>query len=373
MINLSSSVPRIKKQQASKLLDASQRYRDRGWPVFPVAGKKPLGPWKAFQQEPPDQNALLRLFAKENVTGIAVVTGRVSGGLAIRDFDDGNAYQAWARTHPYDAERLPTVKTARGFHLYGRLDEEAFVDFGNGELRGDSGHYTLLPPSIHPSGQPYQWINPLPDGDLPLLPASLTTQATQQPKQLTACFPSAAADAILATLPTAPGQRNRRVFELARRLKGMTGLNTSPEMLKAIVTEWHRRAMPVIRTKELAETWSDFQTAWLNVKCPWGTKVRAAYFAARQAPSIPLDDNTELGVLAAMCRILGENTLDRTFFLSCRTVEELFGVGRMTAWRWLQSLRFYGVIEPVKIGTKKDRRATVWKYLSHGTMRRPCE
>jgi hypothetical protein len=54
---------------------------------------------------------------------------------------------------------------------------------------------------------------------------------------------------------------------------------------------------------------------------------------------------------------------DEPFFLTYRTVGELFGIGRMTAWRWLQALRFYGVIEQVEPGTLKDRQAATWRYV----------
>jgi hypothetical protein len=151
------------------------------------------------------------------------------------------------------------------------------------------------------------------------------------------------------------------VFNLARRLKGLPDLDTSPAALKVIVSAWFRRALPAIRTKDFAETWSDFQTAWLRVKVPHGTAVLSAYEAARRTPGPPIDGNPDLGVLAALCRNLGLAGRG-TFYLSCRTVEELFGVARMTAWRWLQSLHFYGIIEPVKTGTLKGHRATTWRY-----------
>jgi hypothetical protein len=101
---------------------------------------------------------------------------RVRGGLAVRDFDVAGAYSAWAAANPDDAARLPTVQTARGFHVYGRLEEETFDDLGDSELRADSGHYVLLPPSVHPSGHTYTWVHPLPDAPtpLPILPSSLS-------------------------------------------------------------------------------------------------------------------------------------------------------------------------------------------------------
>jgi hypothetical protein len=352
------------------LLSHALDYAGRGWSVIPAIGKKSAGLWKPFQTRPPDKKTLRSLFARKDVTGLAVVLGRVSGGLAVRDFDQADAYLAWADVYPGDAAALPTVKTARGYHVYGRLDEETFANLGDGELRADSKHYVLLPPSIHPEGPVYLWTNPLPGKSvlLPPLPLSLTsymqrkkTQQTQQPKQPIACVPQAAIDAIEATLPNGPGKRNRKVFDLARRLKGIPGLDTSPAMLRAIVTEWHRRALPVITTKEFGETWSDFQIAWLTVKNLHGTSLRAAFEAARRAPSQPIDDNPDLGILAAMCRNLSAGGSQR-FYLSCRTVEELFKVGRMTAWRWLQSFQFYGILEPVEKGSKEGRQATVWLY-----------
>lgn len=345
-------------------------YAATGLSIIPVIGKQPACRWRHYQKERPSPEVVQKLFERRGITGLAVVLGRVSGGLAARDFDDAGAYHTWAAENPADAKRLPTVQTARGFHVYGRLKEEVFIDLGDGELRADSGHYVLLPPSVHPDGPVYSWLNPLPDGRLPLLPRSLTWKAgsggatTHQPRQHIACVPPAAVDAIEATLPSGPGQRNRRVFDLARRLKGIANLDTSPAALKAIVAEWHRLALPVINTKPFGETRSDFQVAWQRVKRPHGTTVRAAFDAARRKPLAPIDDSDGLGVLAALCRNLGATC--GAFYLSCRTVEELFGVPRMTAWRWLQAIQFHGVIEPVSTGTLKDRQASTWAYTGEG-------
>jgi hypothetical protein len=195
----------------------------------------------------------------ERVTGLAVVTGRVSGGLAIRDFDNSNAYRSWAESNPDDARLLPTVKTARGLHRYGSLDEEVFADLGDGGLRADCRHYTVLPPSMHPDGIPYEWQNPLPDLDTPLpwLPSSLTsprrglrdTQQTQQTQpthtHASTEFSQAVHLALASTLPAGPGKRRMRLFDLARKLKAIIP-SASPAELRAIVREWHRLALPFV-------------------------------------------------------------------------------------------------------------------------------
>jgi Bifunctional DNA primase/polymerase, N-terminal len=351
-----------KSEHTPALLAEAINLARRGLSIIPVTGKKAALPWKPFQQAPADEKQLKCLFDRPDLTGLAIVLGRPSGGLAVRDFDVPDSYHAWAAEHPDEAASLPTVETARGFHVLGRLEEETFADLGDGELRGDAKHYVVAPPSLHPSGQVYKWLTPLPD-ELPLLPPSLTgreqPKQPQQPKQHIACVPRAVVDAVVATLPTGPGQRNHKLFELARRLKSIPGLDTSPAMLRAVVVMWFERALPVIRTKELQESWADFQLAWVRAR-PHGAALTAAYDAARRRPLPPVDGDGEVGVLAALCRNLGGAS--RQFFLSCRAVEALFGVGRMTAWRWLVALQFHGVIEEVEKGKNKNRQATVWRY-----------
>jgi Bifunctional DNA primase/polymerase, N-terminal len=361
----------------SVLLEQALAYRQRGWSIIAVKGKKSVGLWKPFQDEPADEKTLRRIFAKPGITGLAVVCGAVSGDLAVRDFDQIDAYHDWAAAHPEEARICPTVRTSRGYHLYGQLNKNVCTKFNNGELRASCGCYVLLPPSVHPDGPVYSWLNPLPSpsSPLPSLPLSLTgewnTQATQaiqatqqptQPMQLIACATLAGTEFILATLPDGPGQRNRKIWDLVRRLKALPNLDTSPAALKLIVEEWHRLALPFIATKNFDETWSDFKAAWLRPCTPFGASLEAAYKSACQNPQSPIDDNPNIGVLAALCRNL--STRDGTFYLAAGTVEKLFGVSRTTALRWLQSLCFYGVIELTKTGTLKDRQASEWRFIT---------
>ena len=123
---------------ADRLPDAALAYARRGWSIIPVLGKKAAGLWKPFQKRAAEAT-LRKMFAKKGVTGLAVITGKVSGGLAVRDFDDADAYDAWANANPEDAASSPTVRTARGYHVYGTLDAEQVIDFGDGERRADRG------------------------------------------------------------------------------------------------------------------------------------------------------------------------------------------------------------------------------------------
>jgi hypothetical protein len=375
---------------SNALLDAALQFASRGWSVVPAIGKRPAGLWRPFQQRPADEATLRKLFAKPGITGLAIVTGAVSGGLAVRDFDDAGAYRRWADDNPDLAAAMPTARTYRGFHVYGRLAAENFINFGDGELRADSKHYVVAPPSIHPEGTVYTWLVP-PRGDLSLLPPSLigkdmllSTAAaaaaaadSRKPSKSIAWLTSAVETAIKATLPSGPGKRNRAVFQLARRLKEIRP-DATPDELRAIVAEWHRRALPTIQTKEFAETWSDFAVAWEpgRIKRPVGVCLAKA---VADADAIPgwlmrrLDDlayDGQLRRLAALCWHLQQQWGDRPFPLAGKVAGGRFlGVSEVHAGRLLKTLRFDGLIERTSEGSKatpgKPGLASEYRFFAH--------
>ncbi len=166
-------------ENSQGFFDAALTYARRGWSIIPTIGKNSAHHWKQFQTTPADESTLRRLFSHKGITGLAVILGSASRGLACRDFDDTDAYHRWADAQPELAALLPTVKTARGFHVYFR-GPDSFAVLGDGEYRADAGHYCLLPPSRHPDGPTYTWQIMLPIGELPMVnPSScgLLTQA----------------------------------------------------------------------------------------------------------------------------------------------------------------------------------------------------
>ena len=170
---------------SESMLEAALAYRRRGWSIVPMrmAAKLPARKWKCFQSAPATESALRAWFGGDSGYGAAVVFGEVSGGLASRDFDTMTAYESWASRHPDLAQSLPTVVTRRGRHVYFRAMPECVsklreligkpggtgaIACGDGELRVGVGCYSVLPPSVHPSGHVYQWAIPLTD-ELPVI------------------------------------------------------------------------------------------------------------------------------------------------------------------------------------------------------------
>lgn len=166
-----------------RTLQAALDYRRRGWSVIPMAmdTKHPTVRWKRYQRNRATERTIRKWFSNGE-HGIAVVFGAISGNLVSRDFDTMEAYERWAADHPDLAAKLPTVATRRGMHVYATATEKHVADFrcsigkpdgtgaiqvAAGELRCGVGCYSVLPPSVHPSGAVYRWEIPLPDGPLP--------------------------------------------------------------------------------------------------------------------------------------------------------------------------------------------------------------
>jgi len=354
------------------LWSAALDYLRRGWSVVATCGKKPRFEWKPFQRERAHPDLVRDWFGGRftDIDGIGVICGPVSGGLTIRDFDDADAYQRWTRAHPRLARTLPTSQTRRGFHVYCRTNQARIIKLADGELRGAG--YCLLPPSRHPSGICYTWIVPPPDA-LPrvdprkagLLPTHTQAKTQADPSHSLHVSDSGVAGveiAIRETVPTGPGQRNRRLFDLARRLKAIMPGATIDE-LEIIVREWHLRALPKIRTKDWLESWIDFRTAWARVKKPSGATMAAIVAVARQqAPP----DADAIAQLVALCRALqAHHGAGRAWPLSCRMAGEQIGVSHDTAARLFKMLRAEGLIELVTLaGPKGSQIAAEYRFLA---------
>jgi hypothetical protein len=380
----------------TSLLESALAYWRRGWSIIPITSgsKKPAcRSWQPYQNAHADESQIRRWFAKADGRGVAVIFGAVSGDLACRDFDVMASYDRWAADHPELAKTLPTVTTARGRHVYFRSNQSGIKTLDDGELRG--GGYCLLPPSRHPDGPLYQWLVPLPDGPLPFVDdvraagflgdggdVTERTERTERTegtedyrgerKQLTnASLKKMIEAAILDSLPTQIGRRNRQVFELARALKAIPALADAPaEDLEPSVRCWHTLGVKggVIGTEPFEETWIDFLQAWPKVKFPKGAEPMTKVFEmVKQAPMPRAAQRYEQGglrLLVALCRELQRLSGDKPFFLACRTAGRLLGVKHVTAWRWLALLTHDRIVAEVEKGDRAHRRASRYRYLA---------
>ena len=119
------------------------------------------------------KESLLHTWFDSPGAGIALVGGEVSGNLIYLDFDNRDAYAAWARQHLGLIRQTAVNRTANGYHVLFRLvkPHEAestglWVDKVKvGDIKGENG-YVCCSPTVHPTGCLYEWVQHPKDGIL---------------------------------------------------------------------------------------------------------------------------------------------------------------------------------------------------------------
>lgn len=157
-------------------------------------GGRPRGRWSIFRERQPAVKEVSRWFSDWSSGceyGLAIIGGRISGGLEIIDIDTIDLVEPWARAVqercPGLIDRLVRVQTPRpGMHVYFRCEaaagncklartatrspgEEKWKPKTVIEVKGEGG-YCLAPPSpaaCHPTGRCYEFVGDL---DLTMVP-----------------------------------------------------------------------------------------------------------------------------------------------------------------------------------------------------------
>jgi len=257
----------------------------------------------------------------------------------------------------------------------------SIIHCGDGELRGGGKGYCALPPSIHPNGIAYRWLIELTVDAPPviddleaagLIPAPVTqdysgwTQDNSGNREL--CINSVD-EAIRATIPKAPGQRNHAIFEFCRWIKAAMP-DAKPAQLRPLVQQWHKAALPYMATEPFEETWGVFLYGLDRVRFPWGCGVLAKVQSRLAVTDPPAEaqmyEQPELRRLIVVCQLLQREHGDAPFFVAVRRAAELVGLDperhRMKVWRWLTViLPADGWLEVAQRGTRKD--ATTFRYI----------
>lgn len=192
-------------------LTAARQLHAAGMSVLPVRAdgtKQPRGPWKVFQTQRANETELTRWFA-DGHPGIGVVTGTVSGGLQLLEFEGlavaegildqvaeiadasglGDVWRrlatGWLIRSPSGGLHMPHRVTgtpiAGNTKLASRLaradeltdDERELIERhpakrilrGLIETRGEGGYFVTAPShgTVHPTGRPYQLLGGGPD------------------------------------------------------------------------------------------------------------------------------------------------------------------------------------------------------------------
>jgi putative DNA primase/helicase len=168
---------------AISTLDIALSYLHAGLSIIPIktdGTKAPPFRWKEFQADPPNEKKVRQWWRRNGEGwGIAVISGKVSGGLEVIDFDRADLFAPWCELvqaqRPGLLDRLCIVRTpSAGAHCYYRCHETTIP--GNTKLaldpsskdektlietRGEGGYIVApgSPGACHPSGRTYEHVD----------------------------------------------------------------------------------------------------------------------------------------------------------------------------------------------------------------------
>jgi hypothetical protein len=235
------------------MLEAALLYHKQGFSIIPIGrNKRPvIASWKKYQDEQATLTEIVAWFSMPNVN-IGLVTGKVSG-VVVADFDI---------KHGRKSSEFPIAPTAcsktggGGEHLFYKypgyhVPSTNGVLFGNGiDIKADGG-YVVLPPSLHASGNEYEWLIPLEKDVLADIPQWLEKKLEEHPvvsKQVNW--------ETLAETDVPEGKRHDTLVKFAGKLLH----DLSPALWEkagwpALVSWNHRYAKPPLRPNELRAIW----------------------------------------------------------------------------------------------------------------------
>jgi energy-coupling factor transporter ATP-binding protein EcfA2 len=171
-------------QKEIVMAEEALKYLRRGWSIIPVGagedGKSPfLKTWSEYQNRKPTEIEVKSWWEQWPNANIAVITGRISG-ISVVDVDckHGDPTEPDKITDQGSTKGLPPTLTARsgsgGWHFYYKYPDGLSSRIGIAHLvdiKSDGG-YIILPPSLHRSGNRYEWVliedlQPFPLGNFP--------------------------------------------------------------------------------------------------------------------------------------------------------------------------------------------------------------
>lgn len=196
------------------MVEAALALAERGFAVFPLAGKKPIE-GGGFNTASTDTGRIEAWWAKYPARNIGIATGKVSR-IVVLDIDSEEG-EMFLRVNGYDSitDATLNVITGKGRHIYfawpGRPMRNWAKRLPGIDFRGDGG-YVVAPPSVHPdTGAIYEFVDEAAEiFEMPKWLIDICSGRVEPSDSR----PSAASG------PICEGQRNDILFKIGCRLRG---------------------------------------------------------------------------------------------------------------------------------------------------------
>jgi hypothetical protein len=329
-----------------------------------------------------------KYLAKLNrAANIGVVLGKVSGGLCSIDIDDEELVEPFLKLNPFLAGTLRT-KGARGCNFWVRLLGDYPRKFGIKANGNPAGEFRSFPNSqtiihgTHPDEMNYRILNEAPPIEITFdqltFPVGTRTERTERTEENRRDVPPVGGryislrELLLETKPVRLHNNHHLLFTLARGIKTLEAQRSEPytrNELREVFNQWYAAALPYVRENLAAEDYFlELLELYDYADTPLGSGVvESAFLQAQSAPYPPESEQFEgsdFKLLVAFCWHLQQQTGGDSFYLSCRTVQRLFGLEtHAQAARRLRGLVRFGVLEVTGKGGPKTNRATRFNFV----------
>jgi archaellum biogenesis ATPase FlaH len=193
------------------ILNYAKFYYSQGFSVIPLKprGKEPVIKWIEYQKRKPTEQQIIDWFGYGLIYNIGIITGKISNLVVVDlDFEEGLKF-AEENNFPL----TPAVKTFKGYHLYYAYKEGVRnaqkIKGYKIDIRGEGG-YVVAPPSIHPNGVKYEWVEGRSIKEVPLsqLPKIFTEEYLNKKKPLSVLYNG-----------VEEGERNNALTRIVGKLK----------------------------------------------------------------------------------------------------------------------------------------------------------
>lgn len=233
-------------------------YVDFGWSVLPVKPeeKRPyMTNWLQYTRTCASKETVANWFNSLSGAGVGAVTGRISGIIVLD-------VESYCKTPIEELlKRYPTQMVAKtgsgGYHLFysyprnrSKVSNRVGI-FDGADLRADGG-FIVLPPTVHPNGNRYEWVQRGPLGAFPDALLELESRPTvQNDGWITEALRG-----------VSEGGRNDTCARLAGYFfkKGIAS-----GIIEAMLMEWNERNDPPLPAREIRTTIKSIERSHVGV------------------------------------------------------------------------------------------------------------
>ncbi|NPV50685.1 MAG: hypothetical protein HPY60_05750 [Candidatus Methanofastidiosum sp.] len=238
------------------LMDWALTYYDAGLNILPLVprDKFPIIKWERYEKERARREDVISWWTKQPEANIGIITGEIND-LVVVDVDGEQGKRSLEILYNKEMPLTAVTKSTRGKHYYFKNTDRWGSHIGiypDIDIRGEGG-LIVAPPSIHPSGKEYRWINHI-----------LETEIAEMPNELVEAFKEK-----LRSKPNIfegkikQGERNKALTSISGSLRNI-GLD--PEHVRATLLAINQvRMQEPLPEKEVSKITTDFQKSFFTL------------------------------------------------------------------------------------------------------------